>query len=379
MLLIVSWFAYKLMPFVPSLDWQAIKDSVKPVFLQPVFDWLQFAQTLVGWLLVFYLAGQIIPALKKSHLLLLPLACFFLQVLIVNNVVTLANVAGGLTAFAIWLPLGKSRQMPQILLFSVSLLLLLKGLAPFTPTALSTDFHWLPFSGFLSNSMFYNTLQHAVFFREILFYGGFIWLLYSLGLNLTKAAMIAVLFLLGIEFAQRYVTQHTAEITDPVLAILIAFTFHLLLKKTTEPAKKAPDKSYTFTLIPLTSITASQLPRQGLQFTLLPFKVGRATSDEAPGRHAHGLRLHDYMPYQLSRDHFVILMHRGKPVLRDSRSTLGTTVNGIACAGQQNREVALKLGDNEIVAGKSRTDYRFNVHISLSETATEAGPAQADA
>lgn len=85
------------------------------------------------------------------------------------------------------------------------------------------------------------------------------------------------------------------------------------------------------------------------------------------------------MPYQLSRDHFVILIHRGKPVLRDSRSTLGTTVNGIACAGQQNREVALKLGDNEIVAGKSRTDYRFNVHISLSETATEAGPAQADA
>jgi VanZ family protein len=50
--LILLWLCYRLAPFVPTLDWQKFKDSLKPVFLNPsihAFDVLRF---LVGWLVI---------------------------------------------------------------------------------------------------------------------------------------------------------------------------------------------------------------------------------------------------------------------------------------------------------------------------------------
>lgn len=50
LLLALLWIAYRLFPFVPALDWQEIKDSLKPLLLYPRLGVLDLMRNAAGWL-----------------------------------------------------------------------------------------------------------------------------------------------------------------------------------------------------------------------------------------------------------------------------------------------------------------------------------------
>ena len=102
-LLLYCWLAYRLIPFVPSLDWEEIKNSIKPLFILSTWELVRIYHDATAWMVVFYIVSQI----KQRHLStwyfsFVILLCFIFEIIIVNNVVSLSNAVGALLALVSW-------------------------------------------------------------------------------------------------------------------------------------------------------------------------------------------------------------------------------------------------------------------------------------
>jgi CRP/FNR family transcriptional regulator, cyclic AMP receptor protein len=103
-----------------------------------------------------------------------------------------------------------------------------------------------------------------------------------------------------------------------------------------------------------------------IRITGLPYVVGRAGEvGEASAAHGPDLEIPDPKPYRLSRRHFCIMSEDDAVQVRDLNSELGTLVNEIPLGHDfaQDR-VALRWGDNFVVAGGRGSPYAFTVTLS---------------
>lgn len=221
-----TWLIYRLIPFVPSLDWQMIKDSLRPLLTMRIEPGPLFQDT-VAWLLFFHLLRVARPDSRlQSWLLPLIAAVFALEILIVGNSVDLSDFAGAALALTVWfgiLPAVAGRD--SVLAGLVVAALLVMGLTPFSMRAVPVTFEWLPFHGFLHGSMSVNA-QAAAY--KVFFFGSLLLLLKRLGIPAVVAAAAVLVFALSIEIAQLYLGGHTPEITDPLLVVGVAIALVIL-------------------------------------------------------------------------------------------------------------------------------------------------------
>ena len=225
--LLMAWLAYRLMPFVPSLDWQLIKNSVKPLF-NPGFSFGGIVHDAVAWTAVGYLLKELrAGAGLDRYLPALIAAVLALEVVIVSNAVTAPNVLGALFALLLWPALRNSENSASVL--GVVLLggIVVSGLSPFITAAQSAPFNWLPFHGYLGGSMYLNA-QSAL--DKVFLYGAVIFMLSRSSLTTRSATTIAFVTVLVIELAQTRFVGHTPEITDPLLVLLAAWTLTALAR-----------------------------------------------------------------------------------------------------------------------------------------------------
>ncbi|MGH8657052.1 MAG: VanZ family protein [Gammaproteobacteria bacterium] len=222
------WLGYRLFPFVPSLDWQQIKDSLKPLLLHPDLSFAAILDNTAGWALFFLLLS---PRLTKPYPTLLVLAPLTLlaEVLVVDNSLSVANLLGVAMATLLVLaipPRSQTRVMILVLLCS----LLIKGILPFAFTSRLNDFSWFPLSAFFSGSLSFN-IQSLL--QKLFFYGGLVLMLNRAGLGLYPASVAASLWLLLIECAQIFLRHHSPEITDPLIPLLVVFMLKSMSKPST--------------------------------------------------------------------------------------------------------------------------------------------------
>jgi hypothetical protein len=98
--------------------------------------------------------------------------------------------------------------------------ILVRGLSPFQFAAASQAFSLIPFSGFLADQWQAGML---VLFEKTFFYATAVWLFRHCGMRLWLSAALVAAVLLGIEIAQMHLPGRTAEVTDPMLALIAAF------------------------------------------------------------------------------------------------------------------------------------------------------------
>ncbi|MFK5948165.1 MAG: VanZ family protein [Methylococcales bacterium] len=219
-LLLFSWFAYRLMPFIPSIDWQEIKNGVKPIFLFSTWELSRIFHDATAWLIVFYILcrhmRKKLPIIYFSRLILL---CFTLEIIIVNNTVSLSNVVGAILALVSWWAFfSYLTNISAWLAIMLLITLFVSGFSPYQLSASTQTMQLIPFYGFLAGSMLVNT---ASLLEKFFLYGALVWLLQNLGLKLWAAILITVSVTSCIEFGQIFLVGHLAEITDPLLVILI--------------------------------------------------------------------------------------------------------------------------------------------------------------
>lgn len=116
-------------------------------------------------------------------------------------------------------------RLAAVLAAGVMSLLIVRGLSPFHFQSIPAHFNWVPFIGVLNAEWIVGL---PVFLEKAFYYGTAIWLMRRAGMPLVYSTAIAGSILAGIEAAQRYLPNHTPEITDPLLACAMGLILWLL-------------------------------------------------------------------------------------------------------------------------------------------------------
>lgn len=227
--LVGAWLIYRLIPFVPSLDFQMIKDSIKPIFSLQV-ESVSIVRDFTAWTVVAYLLKDAQSGRSlDNYLPALITLVLCLEVLIVDNQVHLSNIIGAILAVVIWSFVLRHFQWREGVLAAMLLLTLaLSGLSPFAVRMEAASFDWIPFHGLLGGSMYVNTQSAA---EKVFLYGSLVYLLWQLNTNVVGGVIVGFLYVMAIEFAQTVLVGHTPEITDPLLLVCAAMTLLVLHKQ----------------------------------------------------------------------------------------------------------------------------------------------------
>jgi len=230
MLLLFSWMAYRLMPFVPSIDLQQLKNGIKPIFLFSTWELVRIFHDATSWIVVFYiLCKHKQKNLSIQYFISLILLCFIFEVIIVDNSVSMSNAVGGILALVSWWAFfSYTKNISVWLAMMMIIVLFTSGFSPYQFSVTTQEIQLIPFYGFLGGSMLVNT---ASFLEKFFLYGVLVWLFECVGLKVYWAVLITVAVTICIEVGQVFLVGHISEVTDPFLVLLIASLVATLQRK----------------------------------------------------------------------------------------------------------------------------------------------------
>jgi len=269
-ILSLIWLLYLFFPFIPTLDFQEIKNGLKPLILDRDFHGDDFLIGLTGWLLFAHFSTGLFREdwLSRLRLPLFALLSLPLRLIILQNAIDLSDVLAVIFAIMIWfLCLRNNPNREKILAYSLALVIAVYGLGTMDFSPYGWHFSWIPFSGFLEGSLFSNT--RSLFFKLFLF-GGMTWLAKSVWPRRRLVSFWIFCYILMVEVIQIFMTSRSAEITDPLLILLLASIIHVkkntkktegkvIEKKTIEPVNRAAPaerKQWLFLLAAIMLFTA---------------------------------------------------------------------------------------------------------------------------
>jgi len=220
LVVIAAWAGYRLFPYVPTIDFQHVKDAIKPLLAitsLPIADVVRHFGMVLG--LALLLQAIMSPGRAKLALIWMALGVIAAKPFIVTKVISPAEVAGTVAALTIWLAVlsqATSRTMVVVLVFAAALAF--QGLTPFELRTEPVNFSFVPFGGFEQGSMAVN-LQS--FLEKVFLYGTLVWLIVQAGGSAYISLTLVVMFTTMIEIAQRHIVGRSPEITDPLLALIM--------------------------------------------------------------------------------------------------------------------------------------------------------------
>lgn len=238
--LIALWLAFRLAPFVPTIDWQKYKDALKPLLLTPELAWLDVLRYLVGWLVVGYAVRQVWRREYAPYALaVLAGLVLFGRVMVVGKTLSASEV----TALVACIPLAAvlivvaDRRRTLILALLLIAAIVVAGLKPFELQMPAQKFSWVPFMSSLNDNL---EVNYSVLLEKCFWYFALIWLLARRGLGIAAAAFLTALLLALIELAQLWIPGRSAEITDPLLALCGGVLLAILGAQSTDRIRTAP-------------------------------------------------------------------------------------------------------------------------------------------
>ncbi len=226
-LLLFAWVGYRLYPFVPTIDLHKYWNALKPVILYPSLTSYDLLRHTAAWMTIYMLIETI--GRRQRPWLLLPLftgAVLFAKVLVITTVLSVAEIAGAGVAYALWLLLyGSARSRILVATLLLGLAITAQRLEPFQFHAAASPFGWIPFLSFMRGSTEIDVMS---FLEKFFLYGSLIWLLGEAGLPRRSSAIAAAALLFVTSLAETHVAHRSAEITDTVMALMIAGIFALV-------------------------------------------------------------------------------------------------------------------------------------------------------
>ena len=224
LVLIGFWVSVRLLPFVPTIDWQSYKDAVKPLLLTPQFSGSEFLLSSICWIVFAQLGKNILgDHWRTAYLPLSIIIILSLEVVVVNNTVSLGDVCAGGLAVLVYLAASRQLQASgSVLAWALLGSYTFSALFPFVTAYSPSTFHWLPFTGFLEGAMLIN----AGALSEKLFVLGAVFWFFNEARSLSLFKITFVAFIISmVEVAQLWREGGTSELTDPLLVLLIGYLF----------------------------------------------------------------------------------------------------------------------------------------------------------
>ena len=226
-LLLVMFFSARLYPYVPTIDLHKYWHAVRFVLAPPVLPPGELTRQVITWLLIAVVVHSLYGFTR--FLFLFPLLCvaeFLGHVLVIDGVLKLTDIVGGGAAFLLWALV--LRWLPGrfvIVALAFTGLVIALRLQPFTFTATPRAFGWIPFVGFMRGA---TGVTIQVFCTKFFEYGGMIWLLGRAGMALPIGTALTAALLFATSYAECWLPDRSAEITDATMAASIGLAFALL-------------------------------------------------------------------------------------------------------------------------------------------------------
>lgn len=223
MALVACWLVAEWWPLVPTIDWQHVKDALKPLLRDLRWNGTSFAEaTLMVLAVARLLRGQRAAA---PCLVLLAGAALAGKLFITGQSLSPGRSAG--VAFGLLLALPLSRLDGSLsarwLVVAVLAWIGVDGLRPFELADAPNPFHWLPFTGVLEGSLGANSLA----LLQLVFWVGVAMLMArDIGARLGPVAVALSLWLLLIEIVQVMLPGRSADTT----AVLAPWLWWLVLQ-----------------------------------------------------------------------------------------------------------------------------------------------------
>jgi len=208
------WLASQLVPFVPSLDPQAWREALFPLWPLLRFSWQACLVTTLSWLVFLHLLAHWAGLrLRGTTLVAGALAVLTLQLVIIENHLSLTAVVSVVLALVLW-PAVNGRVSGVTLGWGLCIAFAVDAIGPLHLREESREFGWLPFIGYLQGSMLVNAQALC---RKIFVFGAVALLLVAGRPPAAPRVLAIALGLLLIEWVQRYVGAGTPALTDPLL------------------------------------------------------------------------------------------------------------------------------------------------------------------
>jgi VanZ family protein len=232
------WIAYQLFPLFPSIGLFAMRAKLAAFFSQPFSLSVAFLG-LVEWLVLAAILHKILSATATPRWLLLFLLLLPARLFLLGRTLVPAELTGALLACGIWLYwLNRSPRSIFILSVLMAGALLVQELAPFRFSSTPQPFSWMPLAGFIETGPDWGAV---VFLKKSFWYGAAVWLFAEAGAGYLWSTVGVALLLGFLEWVQCYLPGRTPEITDPVLAILLALPLYLF-QQTSRSFARSPSE-----------------------------------------------------------------------------------------------------------------------------------------
>ena len=217
--LMLLWVAYRWFPLVPTLDLQNVKNGLKPLLNWENAGAVDVLRSLAGWLVFLRLSRySTMQRVGYFGMAAISLAVLAAQPIFASNQIRPSHLAGCVLAVLIF-PLFKRGKASMVVLTALlATSIALSALSPGKGQAVQ-DLSWIPFSGFLQGSLITNI---ASLIEKCFLYGSLLFFLRYLGLSIIKACLLVAPALFALEWIQQTIPGRTPEITDPLLALLLA-------------------------------------------------------------------------------------------------------------------------------------------------------------
>ena len=227
-LLIAAWAGYRFYPFVPTIDLHKYWHALRPVILDPIPAAYPLYRHASIWLTLFVLIEAIFG--RRRSAMLAPLFAAFVlsaRVLIIAAILSAAEVVGALVAVCLWpLLLGLNQRLRSALVFLLlGSYVVMERLEPFQFAPFARPFGWVPFNAFMNGAVEVDVLS---FMEKCFLYGSLLFLLGRAGTRPVFAAILVAGMLFATSWAETYLPDRSAEITDALMTLLIAGGFALI-------------------------------------------------------------------------------------------------------------------------------------------------------
>jgi hypothetical protein len=217
LLLAALWAAAQWYPFIPNLSRGRLHANVVHTLSIPVMP-IDCFTAAAEW---FALAVVLHAFTARLPIVWLTLAVLALplRMLILGRVLAPAEILGAASALFLWWLLPGGAWRINLAATILALSIALRELAPFHFTAGTHSFSWVPFSATLESD---HLNAAAILFHKTFDYGAMIWLMRSEGVRYRDAGISAASALFVLEWLQRHLPGRQPEITDAVIAAILA-------------------------------------------------------------------------------------------------------------------------------------------------------------
>lgn len=226
--LLILWLLAELSPLVPSLDLQKLKDALKPLMYGIDFSFPDFMVHAAGILAAGSALATLVlqPAKWLFGLLVLVLAG---KLIIVHLALDASTLAGLLAGYLAWLFVSTSHGKERFNFAFLGLFVAwtIVTLSPFSPMS-GGSFNSIPFATMLKGSMEVNVQGVA---QSLFIYAGLLWFAQKMVGRISGVMAGLMLWACLLELTQMLLLGRTADITEPILILLIGWLLMMLQRQ----------------------------------------------------------------------------------------------------------------------------------------------------